>query len=146
MLRRTILAFALVCSAAAGRRSRCRGTSPYEPYFQATIAAIFALPSSCGGLHNGSVVDSGAHVGGESCLYADYAPERIVHAVDPIRGNVDLMRARYRDRTNLIPLQAGLGSVDRVVRRCHRRRSKRLRGSRASRLGLGLGLGLGSAM
>ena len=80
MLRRTILAFALVCSAAAGRRSRCQGTSPYEPSFQATIAAIFALSSSCGGLHNGSVVDSGAHVGGESCLYADYAPERIVHA------------------------------------------------------------------
>ena len=111
---RTILAFLLVCSAAAGR-SRCRGTSPYEPYFQRTIAAIFALSSSCGGLHNGSVVDSGAHVGGESCLYADYAPERIVHAIDPIRGNVDLMRARYRDQTNLIPLQAGLGSVDRVV-------------------------------
>ena len=43
MFRRTILAFALVCAAATGRRSRCRGTSPYEPYFQATIAAIFAL-------------------------------------------------------------------------------------------------------
>ena len=54
-------------------RPRCRGASPYEPRFQATIAAIFALSNSCGGLRNGSIVDSGAHVGGESCLYADYA-------------------------------------------------------------------------
>ena len=38
-----------------------------------------------------------------------------MHAIDPLRANVDLMRTRYRDRTNLIPLQAGLGSVDRVV-------------------------------
>ena len=96
-------------------RPRCRGASPYEPRFQATIAAIFALSNSCGGLRNGSIVDSGAHVGGESCLYADYAPDRIVHAIDPLRANVDLMRTRYRDRTNLIPLQAGLGSVNRVV-------------------------------
>jgi len=43
------------------------------------------------------------------------SPDRIVHAIDPLRANVDLMRTRYRDRTNLIPLQAGLGSVDRVV-------------------------------
>ena len=67
------------------------------------------------GILNGSVVDSGAHVGGESCLYADYAPERIVHAIEPLRANVDLMRTRYRDRANLIPLQAGLGSINRVV-------------------------------
>ena len=57
----------------------CRGISPYEPRFQATIAAIFALAESCGGLRNGSVVDSGAHVGGEACMYADYAPNRIVY-------------------------------------------------------------------
>ena len=99
---------------ATAARPRCRGASPYEPRFQATVAAMFALSSSCGIL-NGSVVDSGAHVGGESCLYADYAPERIVHAIEPLRANVDLMRTRYRDRANLIPLQAGLGSINRVV-------------------------------
>jgi FkbM family methyltransferase len=97
------------------KKQRCKGASPYEPRFQRTIAAIFALASSCGGLRNGSVVDSGAHVGGESCLYAGYAPDRIVHAIDPLRANVEIMRKLYKDRVNLIPLQAGLGSVNRVV-------------------------------
>ena len=48
-------------------------------------------------------------------MYADYAPNRIVHAIEPLRTNVELIRKRYRDRVNLIPLQAGLGSANRVV-------------------------------
>ena len=66
-------------------------------------------------LLSGSVVDSGAHKGGEACFYADLDPARPVHAIEPLLHNVKVMRLKYSDRPNLLPFHGGLGSIDRFV-------------------------------
>ncbi len=96
-------------SAPARRRACAR--SPHEPLFARLVAVIFAE----GMLRNGSVVDCGAHQGGESCLYADLAPDRIVHAVEPLLRNARAIAQRYADRRNIAVMHAALGSRERVV-------------------------------
>lgn len=85
-------------------------TSIHERKFSALLVAIFQSAL----LLNGSVVDTGAHWGGESCLFADLAPQRIVHAIEPLKANLLIMR-KYKDRTNIQPLQGLLGSTNRFV-------------------------------
>lgn len=87
--------------------ARCRVRK--EPVF------INILLGLLGGLPDGSVIDSGAHVGTETCLFAQAAPGRIVHAIEPLYTNVNAISTKYRHLTNLRPIQAGLGSEEMMV-------------------------------
>ena len=83
---------------------RCK-TSPHESKFSQLVKAMF----EDGLINDGSVVDSGAHHGGESCFYSELDTSRIVHAVEPIADNVRKIQSLYPDRLNLWPLHAALG-------------------------------------
>ena len=77
---------------------RCR-TSVHEPLFVRLCADMFAS----GMLLASSVVDSGAHQGGEACLYAILAPNRTVHAIEPLFDHVLHMQSHYATLPNLKP-------------------------------------------
>ncbi|KAL1519638.1 hypothetical protein AB1Y20_023149 [Prymnesium parvum] len=64
----------------------------------------------------GSVIDAGAHTGTETCLYAQAAPERTVHAVEPLYMNARRIQASLRHLPNVQVIQAGLGETPSVVR------------------------------
>lgn len=99
-------------STKAVRTSKLRcSVSRHEKRLQALTKALFQSKI----LLPGSIVDSGAHKGGESCFYADLDPTRPVHAVEPLLRNVQVMRQKYSDRPNLLPLRGALGSTDRFV-------------------------------
>ena len=89
---------------------RCK-VSAWEPQLQRLVKAIFAE----GLLRNGSIVDSGAHLGGESCFFAELDSARTVHAIEPLLDNVKHIRSTYADRVNLRPLHGALGRVDKWV-------------------------------
>lgn len=59
----------------------------------------------------GSIVDSGANDGTESCLYAETSPSRTVHAVEPLLANYQQLQRCVPSHPNLKPLHAGLGAV-----------------------------------
>jgi len=82
-----------------------------EPTFTRLIASLFRD----GQISNGSIIDCGAHKGGESCAYADLDERRKVHAIEPLAANVKRIRDLYHDRPNLLPMHAALGSVARTV-------------------------------
>ena len=63
----------------------------------------------------GSIVDCGAHTGGESCLYATTQPNRLVHAVEPLENNLKSLRETYKWLPNLRPMLGALGSSNREV-------------------------------
>ena len=83
----------------------CR-VAPYEPLLRLFIARLFVA-----GLPVGSMVDAGAHRGGESCFFSDLAPERTVHAMEPLRDNVVFIRNNYHDRPRIHPDVGALGSL-----------------------------------
>ena len=87
-------------------------TSPHEPILVRLTRVIF---TTSGLLLPGSVVDCGAHSGGEACLYATLAPERTVHAVEPLVANLNAIRRTYGSITNLKPFFGALGSSDRLT-------------------------------
>ena len=103
----------------AGFDATC-ATSLHEPLLQQLVQVIF----NTGMLQNGSVVDCGAHKGGEACYFAELDPMRVVHAVEPIPDNLNDIKQRYGNRTNLQPLHGGLGSVERTVELGAMRRTK----------------------
>ena len=84
--------------------------SMHEYHFATLLVTVFQSAL----LLNGSIVDSGAHFGGESCFFADLAPERTVHAVEPLNSNIHRM-GKYRDRKNIKPLLGALGSTARMM-------------------------------
>jgi len=86
-------------------------TSMHEPLFAQLVTKVLVS----GLLSSGSIVDCGAHVGGESCLYATTAPNRTVHAIEPLPPNVALIRKDYGHLSNLQPMLGALGSSDRVA-------------------------------
>ena len=83
-----------------------------EPVLRSIIGGLFAE----GLVPPGSAIDAGANSGEESCYYAERQPQRIVHAVEPVTGNVDWMARKYAHLTNLRVLRGGLGSEGRWVR------------------------------
>lgn len=90
----------------------CRTTS-WERKFTKHMSDILQTP---GMLLEGSIVDCGAETGGESCLFADLAPERTVHAIDPLPYNIESVRKLVRSgRPNIKPIRVGLGSAERIV-------------------------------
>merc|ERR1712176_1023183 len=95
---------------APGTRPKC-DISPHEPLFSKTIASLFKE----GVISNGSVVDCGAHQGGEACFYADLDQKRVVHAVEPLLANVEVIQKVAHDRPNIQVLQGALGSSQRWI-------------------------------
>ena len=87
-------------------RAAC-APNPYEPSFRSILPEIFR------NLPRGSIVDAGAHYGGEACAFAELAPTRTVHAFEPIVANIRAIERRYANRTNLKLVNAGLGSTAR---------------------------------
>ena len=88
---------------------RC-ATSRDERQFARLVVAMLASPM----VLQGSIVDCGAHTGGESCLYATAQPNRLVHAVEPLEGNLQKLRETY-GLPNLRPMLGALGSSNRKV-------------------------------
>lgn len=76
-----------------------------ELVFQSIVAGLWRF------LPPGSVVDAGAHQGGEACFYAELDSSRRVHAIEPLPKNLEIVINRYGNRSNLIPLHGGLGST-----------------------------------
>ena len=91
---------------------RC-AVSAHEPLL-INILTLLLSPST-DVLGPGSIVDCGAHTGGEACLYANTAPNRTVHAVEPWSRNHGQLRQLSKALPNLKLLHAGLGSSERTV-------------------------------
>ena len=86
--------------------------NPHESLFSFLISEIIVS----GMLSPGSIVDCGAHKGGEACLYASLAPARTVHAIEPQGMHISTMTRQYGSYLpNLRPLKGGLGSRDRTA-------------------------------
>ena len=86
--------------------------NPHESLFSFLISEIIVS----GMLSRGSIVDCGAHKGGEACLYASLAPARTVHAIEPQGMHISTMTRQYGSYLpNLRPLKGGLGSRDRTA-------------------------------
>lgn len=91
------------------RKVACK-ISSHEPLLIRLVTHL--LTANIVGL--GSIVDCGAHRGGETCLYAQTAPNRTVHAVEPIPRNVRELKRLATALPNIQPLHGGLGSSDRT--------------------------------
>ena len=89
---------------------RC-AVSQHEPLLVRLLTHLL----SANILGPGSIVDCGAHKGGEACLYARTAPNRSVHAIEPIPSNVKDLTRLALVLPNVQPLHGGLGSSDRTV-------------------------------
>lgn len=88
------------------------GITGHETLFAFLISEIIVS----GMLSPGSIVDCGAHQGGEACLYASLAPARTVHAIEPWGMHISTMKRQYGSYLpNLKPLQGALGSRDRTA-------------------------------
>lgn len=83
-----------------------------EPIFNSLLAGLLLEPHT---LSYGSIVDAGAHVGSESCLYAQSAPARVVHAVEPMWANVQTIRRSLSHLANVQVIQGGLGDKPAMV-------------------------------
>lgn len=78
-----------------------------ERTFNSLIQRLFAANL----VPNGSMVDAGAHLGRWSCFYAEQAPDRVVHALEPLGSNVKRIRRSYgRTHPTIRARLAGLGS------------------------------------
>ena len=86
------------------------------PNSELVLNTIVAGLLSEGRMPGGSLVDAGAHMGRWACYYAAAAPNRVVHAIEPMSNNVEHMGSYYRPSLpNLRPMQGALGDVQRVV-------------------------------
>ena len=87
------------------RATRC--PTPTEPIFRSIIGGLFAehlMPT-------GSIVDVGANTGDDACFYAERQPQRLVHAIDPMRQNVDhIIRSFAAHLPNLRAEAGALGA------------------------------------
>lgn len=105
--------------------------SKHEPVFAHLIAGILTSGAL---LLPGSIVDCGAHWGGESCMYASLQPDRIVHAVEPLQTNLNQIHKHYGGSLpNLRPMLGALGSSNRMVPVTGNRDSKSMLVNVASR-------------
>lgn len=87
-----------------------------QPNHEIILNSIVAGLVLEGRVPAGSFLDAGANTGEWACLYASLVPDRVVHALDPSRRNVALMKQRYVTlRPNMRPRFAGLGGSQRWV-------------------------------
>lgn len=77
-----------------------------ENVFFGLILLLFSAPDL---MPRGSIIDAGAHDGIESCHYAAVAPERIIHAIDPLSLNIEVISRMARRFHNIRPTLGGLG-------------------------------------
>ena len=94
------------------RPSRCPIPTT-EPLLVAIVRGLFAE----GAIPPGSVVDAGANDGTEACVYAESSPDRVVHAVEPLKSNIAAIHRLRRavNMSNIHPLMAGLGNASTAV-------------------------------
>ena len=85
--------------------SECFDRTPREALLHLLIVDMF---SERGTVPPGSIVDAGANTGEEACLLASVSKGRVVHAIEPLRTNVDHMMRRYAEHPRLRPMLAGL--------------------------------------
>ena len=90
----------------------CCMTVTLEPLFRAWVVMVFAIE---GLVLNGSIIDSGANTGGESCFLADLRPGRIVHAIEPLEHNLRSVKKVAASRPTVVPMLGGLGNVERTL-------------------------------
>ena len=84
---------------------RC-STPRSEVIFNSIVGGLFRE----GFVPNGSLIDVGAMEGTFACFYADLAPGRLVHALDPTPANVRHFAMHYGKRyPNLKPMVGALG-------------------------------------
>lgn len=62
----------------------------------------------------GGVIDAGAHIGTETCLLSAAAPERTIHAIEPMLRNV--YRIRQRRLPNAIVMHGSLGNASLMIK------------------------------
>lgn len=87
----------------------CRINWRHESVFRRLTGALLTE----GFVPPGSVVDAGAAQGEEACYYATRAPDRVVHAVEPLSGNVMRIRRAIASQAfprNIELLHGGLGA------------------------------------
>lgn len=83
----------------------CFDSTPQEALLHRLIVDMF---SERGTVPPGSIVDAGANTGEEACLLASVSEGRVVHAIEPLRTNVNHMMRRYAKHPRLRPMLAGL--------------------------------------
>jgi len=89
----------------------CSAVSKHEPRFRSLLVSLF----NSSALLQGSVVDTGAHSGGESCFFASLDARRIVHAIEPLpRHQADLLQYS-REHQSIQPFAGALGAVPRLL-------------------------------
>ena len=93
------------------QKDRCKLVF-WEPKFRQYMKDIFETP---GMLLEGLVVDCGAERGGESCWFADLAPNRTILALEPLPANLRDLQTVANFRHNVLALHGGLGSVHRRI-------------------------------
>ena len=82
-------------------------TTCAEPLLRELVRGLF----QDGMIPPGSIVDAGANTGVETCLFASLDPERTVHAVDPLKHNIEAVKRMCANRlSNVQPLQGGIGA------------------------------------
>ena len=74
------------------------------------LSSIIVLLARRNLLPPGSIVDAGANLGYESCLYSEVARGRTIHAIDPMHLNVQWLERMAKQRPFIQPLLGALGS------------------------------------
>lgn len=87
----------------------------YKPHWERIFNSIIGGLFMESLIPRGSVLDAGAHTGNACCFFASVAPERTVHAIEPLDDNVRLIRERFGNLTNLKILHGGLGVRDELL-------------------------------
>jgi len=85
----------------------------HERLFKRLLKAVFTTQ---GVLLEGSIIDAGANDGSESCHFAEWQPQRLVHAIEPLLENLKHIRKFGKHRPNLRPFHGGLGNTSTWVR------------------------------
>jgi len=80
----------------------------HEPLFTRLVHSLLTRPRA---VSPGAILDVGSRRGETSCLYATWAPDRLVHAIDPSPNNIAITNRTYgRAFPNLRPRTGALSS------------------------------------
>ena len=111
-----------------------------KPLAETLLTSIIGGLFLEGRIPPGNVINAGANEGAYACWYAQVAPERLVHAIDPDLGHIENMRDRLGAALpNLQPMVGALGDtkVESVTRNAAAKhsltlfpRAKRLKGAK----------------
>ena len=83
-----------------------------KPLAETLLTSIIGGLLLEGRIPPGNVINAGANEGAYACWYAQLAPERLVHAIDPDLGHIENMRDRFGAALpNLQPMVGALGDT-----------------------------------